>query len=476
MYLFKLNLGVERQLAAAFVASISIFTVGMLLGWPAPTLKLLRQPDSPLHLTPSEEALIVNALFFGTFLAPFPCGALMDHVGRKTSMLTLALFPILSWALVHFAQGSFSLVIARCLAGICVGGWQTLVPVYVAEIAEPQVRGIAGCFFMVNGFAGMIFVYIVGPFVSLPTMAMIGGIFPVTFLVLFLHCPESPYYYIKRGLHADAGKALSWLRGGASIETELASIRTSIEKEAKADRGLVKMLRLITNPANRRAFIIVQGIACLHRSTGIPCIVAFSTVLLPSHIGALTNDNCTIIMGVALLSASLCCSAIVDTVGRKPLLYLSSIGMFTSMLPTAVWYYLDRETSTDVSGVNWIPLAGLLCFAVTFSVGLGPIMQIYAGEMFPTDLKGHACALATMNQAVSAVIVTQIFVALTVYVGLYANFVLFAAMALVNLGFTYFCVIETKGKTLQMIQAELNGEESDIPEKAPNIGSNGLCP
>lgn len=131
-------------------ASISIFTVGMLLGWPAPTLKLLRQADSPLHLTPSEEALIVNALFFGTFLAPFPCGALMDRVGRKTSMLTLALFPILSWALVHFAQGSFSLVIARCLAGICVGGWQTLVPVYVAEIAEPQVRGIAGCFFMVR--------------------------------------------------------------------------------------------------------------------------------------------------------------------------------------------------------------------------------------------------------------------------------------------------------------------------------------
>lgn len=187
-------------------------------------------------------------------------------------------------------------------------------------------------------------------------------------------------------------------------------------------------------------------------------MTVFSTVILPEQIGPLTPDHCTLILGITWLLASIGCIALIDKVGRKPLLYLSSIGISLSMLPTAAWYYFDRETATDVTEVNWVPFAGFLGFAVTLSLGLGTIAPAYKGEMFPSNLKGQASALTSMIICVAATISTALFPILTSSVGLYANFLLFALTGPVNFIFTYYCVIETKGKTLQMIQAELNGE------------------
>ncbi|CAH0392212.1 unnamed protein product [Bemisia tabaci] len=462
--------GTQRQLLAAFISTISLFMLGSMMGWPAPTLKLLREPDSPLHLTPSEEAWVVNALYFTTILSPLPSGALMNAIGRKATMLALCVFPAASWALIYFGRTASVLLAARVLAGFWVGGCQTIMPIYIGEIAEPRVRGIAGTSIMVNAFMGTIFVFIVGPYVSVPTMAVMNGVIPPVFFLLFSLCPESPYYYVMRGRHADAARTLAWLRGGAPIESELTSIQTSIEREAKAGQGYFKkMLSLFTVPANRKAFFVVEVMNFLQRFSGFSCLSAFSTVILPAHAGPLTADQCTLLLGAAWLISSLCCSALIDRLGRKPLLYFSSLGILVSMLPTAVWYYLDRETSTDVREVEWVPFAGFLLFGLTFSAGLGSIGPAITGEMFPSHLKGQASALTTITAAASSSLSIALFSALDARVGMYANFLIFAAVGPVSGVFTYFCVIETKGKSLQMIQAELNGEKVEKPEKNGKI-------
>lgn len=121
-------------------------------------------------------------------------------------------------------------------------------------------------------FAGTIFVFVVGPCVSIQTMAIINGVAPPIFFLLFSLCPESPYYYIMRGRHADAARTLAWLRGGAPIESELTSIQTSIEREAKAGQGYFrKMLSLVTVPANRKAFFIVEVMNFLQRYAPLCC-------------------------------------------------------------------------------------------------------------------------------------------------------------------------------------------------------------
>lgn len=123
------------------------------MGWPAPTLKILRHPSSEVHLTPSEEAWVVNAMYVTSFLSPLPSGVLMDTIGRKTTMVVLCLFPIISWILIFYQQTGLMLLIARAFAGVFVGGVQMLSPVYAGEIAEPRVRGIAGALIMVCSYS-----------------------------------------------------------------------------------------------------------------------------------------------------------------------------------------------------------------------------------------------------------------------------------------------------------------------------------
>lgn len=131
-------------------AAMTSFIYGTLVGWSAPTLKKLREPDSPIHLTPAEEVQMINAIYAGTLLGTFPCGALMNRVGRKGSLLLLSAFPITSWSAIYFARTASMLLIARFFAGVWGAAAGTIRPIYVAEIAEPRVRGAAGAFTMVR--------------------------------------------------------------------------------------------------------------------------------------------------------------------------------------------------------------------------------------------------------------------------------------------------------------------------------------
>lgn len=97
-------------------------------------------------------------------------------------------------------------------------------------------------------------------------MAVIGGAFPIIFLLLFTLCPESPYYYIMRGRQKSAEEALTWLRGGAPVKQELDIIQTAIEKETQSGKGyFTNMLSLVTVPGNRKAFFIVEVMNFMQR-------------------------------------------------------------------------------------------------------------------------------------------------------------------------------------------------------------------
>nr|XP_018906911.1 PREDICTED: facilitated trehalose transporter Tret1-like [Bemisia tabaci] len=462
--MLTLTLGIRRQLAAAFACSLASLIAGCVLGWPSPTLKKLREPDSPLHLSTYQEAWVVNALYYGTVLSPFPSGYLMNKLGRKMSLLVLCVFPTLSWILIYFSSSAYMLMLARLFAGFWTGGTQTVMPIYIAEISEPQVRGVFGTFIQLNIYLGTNFAFLVGPYVSIQLMAILCGILPVIFFVLFGLCPESPYFYTMEGRHAAAADALTWLRGDAPVDAELRTVRHSVEKESANQSGVFRRIAdLVTVPANRKAFIIVETMNALQRFSGISCMMAFSSVVLPET-GALNSDHCTIIMGIVWMVSCLGTSGLIDKAGRKPLLYVSSIGIGVSMLWTGVWYYLDENTTYDVTGWNWLPLAGFLAYGCTFSLGLGPLSSTYQGEMFPSNLKGQASAITTITTALASAISTGLFAVLSKNVGVYMNFYIFSAVGFINFFFTYFYVIETKGKSLQMIQAELNGEEIIKPE------------
>lgn len=230
--------------------------VGCWLGWPSPFLHKLKHGEIPYNLTSSQRSWIVALMDFGNVISPIPTGYMMDYFGRKPTFFITAVIFQLSWVFAIFAEGAFLLCIARLLAGIGKGIGFTVVPMYLAEIAEVNVRGALSTIFTILLFFGTLFEFIIAPYVSYDTLNYISATIPVVFFLLVLVIPESPYYLLMKKNRAGARRAFCWLRNyrgqdiqdvpgkeGMNVETELEKMNEQVQKVIK----LSYVLKIIIN-------------------------------------------------------------------------------------------------------------------------------------------------------------------------------------------------------------------------------------
>lgn len=144
----------------------------------------------------------------------------------------------------------------------------------------------------------------------------------------------------------------------------------------------------------------------------------------------------------------------VDNTGRKCLLLTSAAGMFFSLASLGIYFYLDEHKL--IQNLNWIPLPSLIIFITFYCIGFGTLPYTILGEMFAPDIKSIAVSMAISIAWIGDFIVAKAFIPLDNLIHIYGIFWLFAAFSLISFLFTYFCVFETKGLTLQQIQEKLN--------------------
>nr|BAQ02358.1 sugar transporter [Nilaparvata lugens] len=453
---------VLRQYIAVGTASLSFFIQGTSLGWPSPTIEKLK---ATTPITDAQISWMVSVLYFGNFLSPIPAGYLMDRMGRKRMLVTLSILPILSWVLVIFSTDPLILYVSRFLGGLWAGISATVIPMYQAEVSQPQVRGALSTFIQIMTYIGVCYEYILGPFVSYTTLGLLNVAIPVMFVSAFMWMPESPYWYTINNRKEEALEALTWLRSGlprSTIEDELQLIEHSVREEMKNKKTFSD---LISTRGNRRGLLIVEMLAIFQRMSGISGVMAFTSITIKPFtiFGILmTPDICVIIMGVVWIISTFISTALVDRSGRRPLLMTSSLGSGVAMTLIAIWFFLDRQTTLNVSHTQFLPFLGLLIYGLFFSIGMGPIASTIQGETFPANTKAKASAITSISLAVTSFIMNKIYLDVDNTIGMYFNFILFASACFMCLGFVVFFVIETKGKTLHDIQEELNTKKSDL--------------
>jgi SP family facilitated glucose transporter-like MFS transporter 8 len=138
---------------------------------------------------------------------------------------------------------------------------------------------------------------------------------------------------------------------------------------------------------------------------------------------------------------------------------MSSAVMATCLSILGLYLHL-KEQDYDVRGINWLPLASVAVFIIVFSMGFGPIPWIMIGELFPSNVKGIASAVAAASSWILAFAVTKAFQNLLDLLGSAVTFWLFAMMCVAGTVFTALLVPETKGKDLEEIQLELSGKKN----------------
>ncbi|XP_046660196.1 facilitated trehalose transporter Tret1-like isoform X1 [Homalodisca vitripennis] len=455
-----MNKGVFRQYLAAFIGSLAAMVAGTSYGWVTPLLSNFHDPRGDLPLTHEESSWVVALIEFGNLFTSIPTGILVDRWGRKLFLLGTAPIYIFSWVLILTTRSVNVLYFVRIIQGLAMGVIYTALPVYLAEISTPDIRGALTTFFEGMWYLGILLEYILGPFLSYSTFTLVTLTVPVVFLVTFVWVPESPYFLIMKGHEESAVNSLEWLRGSKNVREEFNLIKKTVNEEQNDNRSWKD---LIATKSDVRALLIVEIVVLTKFMSGISAVLSYSSDMFASTAhSALTADHYTIIMGLLLLVTTILAGSLVDRAGRRPLLLISCLGCGLSEFSAGLYCFLDSKIPLDVSGYDWIFMLSIMTYCFIFSLGLGPLVNTLKGEIFPSSTKGFGSGLTTMTDTISCFVCLKIYQVITDSYGVFLNFWIFSAFSFFGAVVIYFIVPETKGKTFSEIQKSLG-----VPKHSP---------
>lgn len=419
-------------------------------------------------LTDAQLGLTVSALLPGCAMGAFLAGRFADVFGRRNVLMQAAVLFILSALACGAAPSATLLAIARFLAGAAVGAASVLSPAYISEVTPANTRGrlssvqqvmiISGLTgaFLVNYYladaAGSSLAAFWGGYPAWRWMFWVQAVPALFFFATLLLIPESPRFLVSRGRHQEAHTVLSKLFGAGAAQakfTEIAATHAGDHVPSLADvRGSALGLRPIV--------WVGIGLAVFQQLVGINVVFYYGAVLWQA-VGFSEADalKINILSGSVSILACLVSIALIDHLGRRPLLLLGSLGMALT-LGTLAWCFSQAGVSEGklvLSGnTGTIALYAANIYVVFFNLSWGPVMWVMLGEMFPNRIRGSALAFAGAAQWLANFAVSSSFPWLVSNIGLAVTYGAYTFFAAVSLVFVIFSVHETKGVELEAMQ------------------------
>lgn len=265
--------------------NIGALSLGIGFGWSSPVQSQLQFQDdgSCTHkfcVSNSEFAWIVSFMAIGAATMSSFAGQLMKRIGRKFSLFVYIVPVLLGWICIAWAENTTWIYIGRLLVGCSGGAVTVIIPVYVAEISQPDIRGRLSSYFTIMTNLGTVYAYVSGYFFDMFWMNVAcGAVAVVNFLGLFL-VPESPRFDVSRTRLSKAKESLRFLRGKRyDVDTEVQTILEAQEELEKQESGNAYK-DLFVDAVNRKAFIIVIGVIFAFQMSGINAILFYTDPIL----------------------------------------------------------------------------------------------------------------------------------------------------------------------------------------------------
>lgn len=410
----------------------------------------------------------VASMLLGCAVGAFFAGRLADAFGRRALLLVSAGFFLVSAIGSGVAGSSAVFVFYRVLGGLAVGAASVMAPAYISEVAPADLRGrlatlqqiaiIIGLFlafvsnYVLAGLAGSAVTPLWLGFEAWRWMFWVEAAPAAVFLVALLSIPESPRYLVLKGRTDDALRVLARLYGESSATDKVREIDSSLA----ADHHRPSLSDLLDHNTGRVRRIVWVGIglASLQQLVGINVVFYYGAVLWQSVGFSEANALLiNVITGAVSIGACLVTMAWIDRVGRRPFLWLGSIGMALTLgTMTVAFAGADVDPAgnlvlSDAVGVTALVSANAYVFF--FNLSWGPVMWVMLGEMFPNQIRGSGLAVAGLVQWGSNFAITMTFPILLASVGLAGAYGFYTACAVLSIFFVLTMVRETKGLELE---------------------------
>ncbi|KAG8328143.1 hypothetical protein J6590_000800 [Homalodisca vitripennis] len=280
-----------------------------------------------LHLNSDEASWVSSLNALGTSFGPFLGGWLIDRVGRRWTIMLAVMINLLAWIVLLAATAVWHIYVGRLLGGISGGVLIVGIPVYVAEIAQPEVRGAVGT---VLGFSLSIGCYIefcFGPYVSYSTLIYLNFLPACLFLILFTLYPESPYYLIRKNDISSAVKSLTWLRNSDSPELVLNELERMQEEVHKCMAEKARFSDLVKTRGNRKGLMISCVLAATQQLSGINVVLVYAQSIFIMAGTSFSSSVSSIIVGTFLVVGPGLSFPLTRLFGIKNMLVVSAAGM-----------------------------------------------------------------------------------------------------------------------------------------------------
>jgi sugar porter (SP) family MFS transporter len=447
-----------RQRRFVRVAAAITATGGLLFGYDTGVISgaLLFITKDFAPLSSFLQGVIVSVLLVGAVTGAIAGGPLSDRLGRRPVVLLAAIIFAVGAIAAALAPNVLILIFARFILGLGVGLASLIVPLYIAEIAPPDTRGALVSLNQLMITIGILLSYIVGvAFTPIEGWRYMFAVAVIPALILgigMFTLPESPRWLVKNGKLDKARSVLLLSRVEADVETEMQQMEEieRIERQ-QAQVGYKELLA----PWIRPALIVGVGLAIFQQITGINTVIYYAPTILEKVGFSAGGAIAATALGVGAVNVGFTILAvyIVDRVGRRPLLLIGLIGMIVSLGLLGVVFSLGATSGA----AGLLATICLALYIASFAISLGPIFWLMISEIYPLNMRGSAMSIAALCNWGSNFIVALIFPVLLATFGGAGSFWLFAALGIVAWIFVYFMVPETKGRTLEEIEADLRG-------------------
>ncbi|XP_063613166.1 facilitated trehalose transporter Tret1-like [Penaeus indicus] len=331
-----------------------------------------------------------------------------------------------------------------------MGTMSVVCPTFIGEFATPDVRGLLGSGFQLFATMGLLGVYVVGSTVEWRVLAGTCVSAPLLFGLATLFIQESPSFLLQKGRVSQAEKSLRWYRGSDyNVKAELETTKKNLQElQAGGKVGL----RGLGRPYILRPLVVSLGLMFFQQLCGINAILFNANTVFQDNGSRMDRDASSVVVAATQVLGTLLASFVMDRVGRKVLLLLSSVVM-TLALAALGAYSIIKEQDADfaTSTLGWLPLVGLVTFIAAFALAFGPIPWLMMGELFPRDAREIAGSLASAFNWSLSFLVTLTFLPLQGTIGSAAVYWIFAGVCILSFIFCVSMVPETKGRTLEEI-------------------------
>lgn len=379
----------------------------------------------------------VSAALWGTLIGALASGAPGDRWGSLMVLRGVGLAYVASAIGCALADTLTLFAAFRFLGGLAIGASSVLVPVYIAEISPAERRGLLVGLFQFNIVLGILIAYLSNALVDAASTAELAwrwklGVAAapaVLFMLLLAGLPQSPRWLRAKGREAAAADAAARL--GLAVETPLPA----------GESGRLRWRR------HRKPILLAVAIGLFNQMSGINAILYYlNDIFVGAGFAGLSANAQAVVVGIANLIATMIGLALIDRLGRKPLLIGGGCVTAAALAGVALVYQ-------GVGSTTWL-LPLLVVFITAFAMSQGAVIWVYLSEIFPTDVRARGHSIGSATHWVANAAISLAFPVIAAW-SQPAPFWFFAAAMLVQAVIILVVFPETRRQDLEAISANL---------------------